>query len=77
MCTNDVLWGLNEGLIRGVAMDVLENEKIENLNKEEQQWFDELIAHERVLLNPHIAGWTFESKEKIAKSMVVRVKEIS
>ncbi len=74
--TDDLLWGLEEGKIRGAALDVLENEQIGSLSVDEQRWFDALIAHNRVMLNPHIAGWTNESKEKIAKWVVVKVKEI-
>jgi len=34
-----------------------------------------LITAENVLLSPHIAGWTQESKEKLAKTIISKIKE--
>ena len=34
-----------------------------------------LINAENVLLSPHVAGWTIESKEKLAKTIVDKIKE--
>jgi D-3-phosphoglycerate dehydrogenase len=31
---------------------------------------------ENVLLSPHIAGWTIESKEKLARIIVEKVRNI-
>ncbi len=76
VCTEDLLWGLDEGLILGAALDVLENEKLETFNEKEQAVFDRLACHSKVLLTPHVAGWTKESKEKIAKTMAYKIKEI-
>lgn len=74
--TGDLLWGLEQGLILGAALDVLENEKITLLDEVEKRWFEGLVNNEKVLLTPHIAGWTFQSKEKIAKLMVDKILEI-
>lgn len=74
--TEDLLWGLNEGIILGAALDVIENERIEFLGEEEVRWFEALKGHERILLTPHIAGWTKESKERIAKMLVNKILEI-
>lgn len=76
VCTEDVLWGLDEGLILGAALDVLENESLETLNAKEREVFERLTNHDRVVLTPHVAGWTVESKEKIAKIMACKIKEI-
>jgi D-3-phosphoglycerate dehydrogenase / 2-oxoglutarate reductase len=74
--TEDLLWALNEGLILGAALDVLENEKLETFSEKELLQFERLVAHSNVLLTPHVAGWTKESKEKIAKTMAYKIKEI-
>ena len=36
--------------------------------------FQYLIASENVLLSPHVAGWTIESKEKLAQTIVDKIK---
>lgn len=72
--TNDVLKCLQEGKIVGAALDVLENEQLNYLNIEEQGWLNGLIADNRVLLTPHIAGWTHESLRKIAETVLQKIR---
>ena len=43
---------------------------IENL----PEAFQYLITSEQVLLSPHVAGWTVESKEKLAQTIVDKIK---
>lgn len=72
--TTALLHAVKSGHVKAAALDVLENEKIQNLSAAEQAWFDALIADTRILLTPHIAGWTHESKRKIAEVVISRVK---
>ncbi len=72
----ELVKAINSGKVRGAALDVLENEKINKLSPEQQIAFDELIKSERVLLTPHIGGWTFESYRKINEVLVAKIKEI-
>ena len=65
--TNDLIELLRTGKIKGAGLDVLENEKIDQLSPEEQKIFNELLQFNNVIITPHIAGWTHESKEKIAR----------
>src|SRR5690606_26548981 len=58
-----LLQGLRKGQILGAALDVLPGESFPDLRQ--QSWFEELTAHPRVLLSPHVAGWTTESYFKI------------
>jgi len=74
--TPALLNALENGKVIAAAMDVLENEKINSLNKEEEVWFENLIANERVLLSPHIAGWTYESKRKIAEVLLEKISRL-
>ena len=37
--------------------------------------FQYLINSENVLLSPHVAGWTVESNEKLAQTIVEKIKE--
>ena len=36
--------------------------------------FSNLIASEKVILTPHVAGWTYESHEKLAQVIVDKIK---
>jgi len=74
--TADLLRCLNEGKIYGAALDVFENEKLKTFTEDEKKIFDALIADKRVLLSPHIAGWTHESKRKIAEVLLQKIRAI-
>jgi D-3-phosphoglycerate dehydrogenase len=73
--TSALLAAIHSGKVRAAALDVLENEKLNTFNEQEQQWFDGLVTEERIILTPHIAGWTVESKRKIAEVIIERVKK--
>nr|WKN35335.1 2-hydroxyacid dehydrogenase [Tunicatimonas sp. TK19036] len=68
---------LESGKVRGAALDVLENEKINSLTKEQQNSFNYLRQSERVVFTPHVAGWTFESYEKINLTLVRKIKALN
>ncbi|OMP32030.1 2-hydroxyacid dehydrogenase [Mangrovimonas sp. DI 80] len=75
--TEDLVDALKTGNILGAGLDVLEYEKasFENLFLEEMpEAFKYLIQAQNVLLTPHIAGWTVESKEKLAQTIVDKIK---
>jgi D-3-phosphoglycerate dehydrogenase len=62
---DDLVDALKTGKVKGACLDVLENEKISKLSTSQQQSFDYLINHPNVIITPHIAGWTFESYNRI------------
>lgn len=75
--TNDLVEALKTGKILGAGLDVLEYEKasFEQLfTSELPKAFRYLIHAENVLLTPHVAGWTIESKEKLAQTIVDKIK---
>jgi len=75
--TRDLVEALKSGKILGAGLDVLEYEKasFEHLfSSELPKAFKYLIQAENVLLTPHIAGWTVESKEKLAQTIVDKIK---
>ena len=78
--TSDLVEALKSGKILGAGLDVLEYEKLsfENLFDEESknESFEYLRQSGNVLLTPHIAGWTFESHEKLAQTIVDKIKAI-
>lgn len=77
--TADLVKGMKAGKVSGVGLDVLEYEKksFENLfegaNKLPEA-FDYLVHSDRVLLSPHVGGWTVESKRKLAQTIVDKIK---
>jgi len=77
--TKDLVKALKVGKILGAGLDVLEYEKssFENLfsNNKIPEAFQYLINADNVILSPHVAGWTIESKERLAKIMVDKIKK--
>jgi D-3-phosphoglycerate dehydrogenase len=78
--TDDLVAALASGKILGAGLDVLEYEKLsfENLfiDSEKPKAFEYLLQAENVLLTPHIAGWTFESHEKLAQTIVDKIIQL-
>lgn len=75
--TADLVAALKTGKILGAALDVLEYESssFEDLFTSEMPVaFKYLIQADNVLLTPHIAGWTIESREKLAQTIVDKIK---
>ncbi|WP_010182570.1 2-hydroxyacid dehydrogenase [Aquimarina agarilytica] len=76
--TEDLVAALKTGKIKGAGLDVLEYEKLsfENLFATPDQMpsaFQELLNFDNVLLSPHVAGWTVQSKEKLAQTIVNKI----
>jgi len=78
--TSDLVEALKSGKILGAGLDVLEFERLsfESLFSENHipEALQELIKMDNVLLSPHIAGWTVESKEKLAQVIVDKIKDL-
>ena len=82
--TEDLVEALKNKKVLGAGLDVLEYEKksFENLFQKKDisgkvempEAFQYLINAENVILSPHVAGWTIESKEKLAQTIVDKIK---
>ena len=70
----DLLEALKSGRIRGACLDVFENEKTASYSKEDQRKMEELTSLNNVVLSPHVAGWTIESKKKIAQILLHKLE---
>ncbi len=75
--TNDLVEALKSGKILGAGLDVLEYEKtsFESLYSKGElpEAFQYLIASDNVLLTPHVAGWSKESKVKLAQTILDKI----
>ncbi len=77
--TDDLVEQLKKGKVLGACLDVLEYESasFENLNPEEMPEPLRYIIHsDRVVITPHIAGWSYESHKKIAEALVRKIKAL-
>lgn len=74
--TNDLVEALKSGKIKGACLDVIEYEQssFEELQSDKMpESYHYLINSENVLLSPHVAGWTAESKIKLAKVLAEKI----
>lgn len=74
--TKDLVEALKSGKIKAAGLDVLEFEKssFENLDLVDlPEEFKFLVSAENVILTPHVAGWTRESKCKLAKVIAHKI----
>lgn len=65
---------LNQGILKGAVLDVLENEKFNSFSTNQKEEFSRLSVRSNVLFSPHIAGWTFQSYEKINQVLVNKIQ---
>lgn len=72
--TKSLVEGLKSGKVKGACLDVLEYEKssFEHLETENED-LKYLLESEKAMITPHIAGWTHQSKEKLAQFIVDKI----
>ena len=73
----DLLVALNNGVVKGACLDVLETESssFEKLDYINDLDFIALSKMQNVVFSSHIAGWTFESKKKMASIILEKIKD--
>jgi len=74
---SDLIALLESGRITGAALDVLENEKLNELSTAEGENITKLFQQQNVIFTPHIAGWTFESHVKINVALTDKIKSLN
>lgn len=76
--TADLVEAIKSGKVLGAGLDVLEYEKtsFENMFTDDNlpDAFQYLVNSDQVILSPHVAGWTVESKIKLAQTIVDKIK---
>jgi D-3-phosphoglycerate dehydrogenase len=73
-----LLKAINSGKILGAGLDVLEYEKSSFENMFEgslPEEFTQLVQSEKVLLTPHVGGWTNESYFKLSDVLATKILE--
>lgn len=72
--TKDLVKAMKTGKIKAACLDVLEFEKpsFENI-AEKNEDLQYLLHSENAIVTPHIAGWTIQSKEKLAQIIVDKI----
>jgi len=74
--TDDLVKHIKMGHVVGAALDVLEYESYnfqDFLTDAMPEAFNYLVSSNRVLLTPHIAGWTVESKVKLSAILAHKI----
>ena len=76
--TADLVDALNEKKILGAGLDVIdiESSSFNNIEKELNPYFNELINLKNVIITPHIAGWTFESNVKLSQIIIDKIESL-
>lgn len=74
--TRALIKGLSSGKVRGACLDVFENEKTSTYSDEEKKLYSALHHFPNVLVTPHVAGWTVESKQRIAEVLLTKISEL-
>jgi D-3-phosphoglycerate dehydrogenase len=71
--TSSLVLALEQGRIGGACLDVFENEKPSTYTEQESGLYQRLFNLKQVVLSPHIAGWTHESKFKMASVLIQKI----
>ncbi|MCX6291228.1 MAG: NAD(P)-binding domain-containing protein [Bacteroidetes bacterium] len=81
--TSDLVSSLKNGKVTGACLDVMEYEETSfekfsasRSQTERNDAWEFLIHSDRVVLSPHIAGWTFESHQKISEVLYDKIRKL-
>jgi D-3-phosphoglycerate dehydrogenase len=82
--TDDLVMHLKTGKVRGACLDVLEYEdtsfekfNIRNSSFEKSETWQYLVHSGKVILSPHVAGWTIESHERLSQVLYDKIKRLA
>jgi D-3-phosphoglycerate dehydrogenase / 2-oxoglutarate reductase len=71
----DLIRAVESGKVRAACLDVFENEKTTTYTEGEYALYEKLFSFENVIVSPHIAGWTHESKERLAHVLLKKIEK--
>jgi len=61
---NHLIWAIEKGIVAGAALDVFEDEPATNR---------EILENEKIILTPHLAGFTEEAHEKVSMTVADQI----
>lgn len=75
--TKDLLVALDNGNVKGACLDVLEYESssFTSVFDSKDEVLDKLLSSKKVILSPHVAGWTNESYEKLSSVLYEKIEK--
>lgn len=71
-----IIRGIQNQKIAGACLDVFTNEKPATYTEDDRRMMSQLSEMPQVVMTPHVAGWTVESKIKISKTLLGKVQYI-
>ena len=74
--TASLVGALTTGQVGGACLDVFENEKPPSFSPLEDALYQKLYEMKQIVLSPHIAGWTRESKWKMAQILLNKILDL-
>lgn len=74
--TSDLILALESGKVVGAALDVLENEKLTQLDERQRGEFEKLSSRDDVILTPHVGGWSVESLQNINGKIIEAIRRL-
>ncbi|CAL1520597.1 NAD(P)-dependent oxidoreductase [Chitinophaga sp. MM2321] len=72
----DLIAALEEGIVAGACLDVLENEKMSSYTQEEKEQLAYFLKARNVVVTPHIAGYSHEASIKMARIVLEKLNII-
>lgn len=64
---------MKTGRVVAAGLDVFESENKAEIESMQHEWFGELLKSNRVIITPHIAGWSHESKKRVAEILATKI----
>lgn len=65
--------GLESGKIKGACLDVWEEEPLERMSEEMRAYLNEMLKNPKVIITPHIAGYSIEALYKMSKVLIDKI----
>jgi len=73
----DLLDMIEVGKVNGACLDVLEIENLIKFKSSDLGTYTKLVNNPKVLLTPHVAGWTHESYQKINEVLAQKIEQLN
>ena len=74
--TRDLIEAIENEVVGGACLDVFENEKPQTYTEEETKMYEQLFQSSKVVLSPHVAGWTHQSLERLAAVLLDKIRKV-